>query len=177
MTDSNSPKTELYALNQKGKPLSISIDRSNGRSASLIIPKTFIPINLCQQAKYGEIIDSPNYLIAIAPENAYIKIISSTEARAILDSPRGRKEVLRLKGDQLIETPANVNEDANEQEIKVSTNYNAITSSPDEDGAINQLMLVSQNGELTKELVAMLLDYCSENDKQELLEALGEVTN
>ena len=134
----------IYVLNTSAKLLSIQIDTMAGKEFSVTIPNTWIPVDLTDQAKFRDIIESPSF--NRAERLGKIKILDTVEAEQILSTKDAKLERNRLDSGvfNVVEIEENPASDTVDYDSEDYTNRNLIVSAVDEPAAINQFRIISK---------------------------------
>ena len=167
----------IYVLNTSAKLLSIQIDTMAGKEFSVTIPNTWIPVDLTDQAKFRDIIESPSF--NRAERLGKIKILDTAEAEQILSTKDAKLERNRLDSGvfNVVEIEENPASDTVDYDSEDYTNRNLIVSAVDEPAAINQFRIIQNRKQLTPSLVEMMVEICDEKNWKNLFQHLSEFQN
>lgn len=110
--ESNKAELEVWALNiaasthGKNSQVLVAVKNPNGKSGTVVVPDTWIPICLTTQTSKQSLLDSPEFRAALAGNRHHgplLRIISTEAAYEILNSQEARKEqqrIQRVRNDQ-----------------------------------------------------------------------------
>lgn len=163
-------RMSVYVQNRHSMSLSFNIEQANGNQKTVLIPKTYIPIDLSFYAKPEVIRESPDYRRLVA--RGWIKEIESKEAKELLSNPEAQLELNRLLSKRnMVMTDRNVSTVTTDSESSSAEDIAfAKISSVDEIEAVNEIKMMY--GSISPSLKKRLIEHASEEGYTRLLSAL-----
>lgn len=158
--ESNKGQLEVWALNiaasahGKNSQVLVAVKNANGKSSTVIVPDTWIPICLTTQVGKDALLGSSEFRAALAGNQHHgplLRIIATDEAYAILGYPEAQKEQARMnkirsdqRSAQRIQAPK---ADDDEERVNLADGKQR-KSKPTASGMIIGMTLNHKNGQL-----------------------------
>lgn len=173
----------LYVVNKGSNAVSFDIKDRFGSPVLIRVRKTWIPIDLSEQAHPKEIKESHNFKRAIRESN--LQLISTEEARKILKQKVAQIEMKRIgqnsafSSDEVVVTLRDEDREGNAISGDDLRIINLINSMNEEDAAINQFMVSASQTEdgLSKHVLDAMLDRCKEKKWKDFADVIIDHAN
>jgi len=178
----------VWVRNMADLPLSFNVTGLNGKTSTVLIPKTWVPVDLTEQARAADILESPNFRLLLNRTdsfgNRFVLRVKSSVARKILSSDAAKKEVIRLNraryGSTMLEArrpdePVDTAPPPNVADTSASINDVRIArlkGIQDQTELVNEIILLRQSGGMSDKMTAEMKAYASAEGYGDALVAL-----
>lgn len=168
----------LYVKNLTSETLTITIAADNNQSSKvLVIPATWIPIDVTTQHVYAKVENSPDF--KRAERNKLIQRISDEDAEALLATPDGQQEFERISAPKNFLgndvptdnfTEVNTTSTATDSEVMMSR----VMSKPNATAQVSEFRLLVNSEKMTTPAALSIAQAASEAGNTTLFNVVEE---
>ena len=179
----------LWVVNLAGVILSFDVENVRGAVSTIAIPRTWIPIDLTEQAKRDDILDSPNFralMQRLQPNGKrMIRVLEDAEAASMMKGEAAEDERRRLNAVRYGNMfDASSPEEAEAEVAKMLTEEAStsdeitlarLKSMDTERDMVNEVMIMSSSESLSGKVIDEMLEYAEAESYGKLRKALKNI--